>query len=105
MSIAKNMKIEIIGNSLNTINIISSSLGLNWSRENANIENDISQYGFRYTYNGEDITIWFIERDGFLVTTNVVSRHINQISIDKCNDMIELFANQNIVGRINYSIN
>jgi len=104
MSKIKNMEIEINENATDTINLISSFLGLNWSRENAETENRINQFGFRYTNNDEDISIWFIERDGVLTTTNVVPGHTNEISIERCNDLIELFGEQNLFGRVKYSI-
>ena len=105
----KNMQIEVVDSHKNTINIISSSLALNWSREDANIECSVSnssskQYAFRYTTTEEDIVIWFKEHNNYLTTTNVVPRHVNEISIDKCNNMIELFAEKNLMGKVLYSI-
>lgn len=112
MSIYKNLKITKNEEfSLDeTINNISSKLGANWSRENANIENDAKidkgydQYAFRYKEGVEDISIWFEKDENHLRTTNITGRHMSKLSIAKCNEILEVFANENLIGREEYEI-
>ncbi len=92
-----------------TVKNISSTLGADWSRENASVEENANvgntrQYGFRYKNDEEDITIWLKESVDKLETTNVVARHTNELPIKRCNEILEVFARDNLVGREKYII-
>lgn len=105
-----NMDIKIKNDAKSTIDLITNNLKINWGR-NYSAEKNINQiartqYGFQFNDGTINVTVFFIERNGNLTTTNVVPdpSYASQIPIEMCNDMIILFAKSNLNGIVKYSI-
>jgi len=94
-----NLDVKIKENVNNTLDSISKELNENWTR-NAKAEVSIKdsgseQYVFNYKNGNQNNSIYLIERDGELQTTNIVPADgISSIPISECNDMLRKFEDE-----------
>lgn len=103
-----NMSISTNNDKQKVINAITSNLSGNWTR-NTSAEKTVSQMGdpqFAFYNKKNDATIFFIERDGFFVTTNIVPNSQRELAINKCNEMLFLFEAEvlNSLTSLSYKI-
>lgn len=94
-----NLDINIKDNVKTTLSIISKNLSNGWIRDaksEANLKDMGSiQYAFNYKDDNHNNTIFFIERNNRLETTNVVpQKGTNSIPISECNSMLKKFEDE-----------
>lgn len=93
----ENMNIKLSPDCNTTITTITNALPFGWTRDTS-AENNIksmgsTQYAFNYNDNQDiNASIFFVERNAQLETTNVVPKNKSELPINECNNLITLFG-------------